>query len=167
MSAVLGQGPNSSSRDTYNNIFVLFCRTKTPDRWKMLTTDEAIFIPERRSQFDNLENRRSSLDDQMRPDLAPSDSFRQLHPWTIAMKLLTKSLWVETHSFEDISPLCPPLPGKAIKLFFFFFRLHLFSASEIWLGKGAEAKIHHHKHQSKQSRVCLCWEIANQGQCMF
>ena len=26
--------------------------------------------------------------------------------------------WVGTHSFEDISPLCPSLPGKALKLFF-------------------------------------------------
>ena len=36
----------------------------------------------------------------------------------IGIKLLTKSPWIGTHSFEVFSPLCPHLPGKAIKLFF-------------------------------------------------
>ena len=34
-SAALGQGPSSASRDTYNKIFKLCCRTKTPTKWKM------------------------------------------------------------------------------------------------------------------------------------
>ena len=29
-SAAMGQGPGSASRDTYNNIYGLFCRTETP-----------------------------------------------------------------------------------------------------------------------------------------
>ena len=37
-SAALGQDPGSTSRDTHNNIFELFCRTKTPNKWKMLST---------------------------------------------------------------------------------------------------------------------------------
>ena len=36
----------------------------------------------------------------------------------IGIRLLTKSPWIGTHSFEVISPLCPHLPGKATKLFF-------------------------------------------------
>ena len=45
------------------------------------------------------------------------DPYQQPHPWTTAIEL-TKSPQVGTHSFEDMSLLCPPLPGKAIKLFF-------------------------------------------------
>ena len=37
-SADLGQGPGAPSRDTHNNIFERFCRTKTPNKWKMWTT---------------------------------------------------------------------------------------------------------------------------------
>ena len=37
-SAALGQGPGSASRDIHNNFFELFCRTKIPNKWKMLTT---------------------------------------------------------------------------------------------------------------------------------
>ena len=33
-SAALGQGPGFSSRDTHNNNFEPFCRTKTPNKWK-------------------------------------------------------------------------------------------------------------------------------------
>ena len=45
-------------------------------------------------------------------------SYQQSHPWTMAIKLLTKSFWVGHTVFEGRSLLCPPLPGKAIKLFF-------------------------------------------------
>ena len=44
-SAALEQGPSSTSRNTRNNIFELFYRTKSPNKWKIL----AFFIPERRS----------------------------------------------------------------------------------------------------------------------
>ena len=37
-SAALGQGPGSASRDKHNNIFELVYRTKTPNKWKILTT---------------------------------------------------------------------------------------------------------------------------------
>ena len=42
-SAGLGEGPGSALRDTHNNIFELFYRTKTPNKQKML----AFFIPEK------------------------------------------------------------------------------------------------------------------------
>jgi len=35
-SAAVEQGPGSTSRDTRNNIFELFCRTETPNERKML-----------------------------------------------------------------------------------------------------------------------------------
>lgn len=77
MSAVLGQGPNSSSRDTYNNIFVLFCRKlKLLTDGRCWTTDRLFSSAERRSQFDNLKNRQSLLDDQMSQTFVPLDSFR-------------------------------------------------------------------------------------------
>ena len=31
----MGQGPGVASRDTHNNIFKLFFRTKTPTKWNM------------------------------------------------------------------------------------------------------------------------------------
>ena len=43
----LGAGSWLPSRDTQNNTFALFCRTKAPTKWKMLTTDNALFIPEK------------------------------------------------------------------------------------------------------------------------
>ena len=46
------------------------------------------------------------------------DPCQQLRVWTIAVKLLTKSSLVWTHSLEDVRPLWPLLPGKAIRLFF-------------------------------------------------
>ena len=36
--AALRQDPGSPSRDTHDNISELFCRTKTPNKWQMLTT---------------------------------------------------------------------------------------------------------------------------------
>ena len=44
-SAALGQGPDSMSRDTCNNIFESFYRANSPNKWRIL----AFFIPERRS----------------------------------------------------------------------------------------------------------------------
>ena len=41
---------------------------KPPTNGRCLLLDEAFFIPERRSQFDNLENHRSSSGDHLRPD---------------------------------------------------------------------------------------------------
>ena len=46
-----------------------------------------------------------------------SNPYHQLYPWTIAIKLHTKSSQDATHSFQGTSPLSPPLPGKVI---FFF-----------------------------------------------
>ena len=46
------------------------------------------------------------------------DPYQQPHPWPIAVKLLTNHSQLEHTGFEGISPLCPSLPGKAIKLSF-------------------------------------------------
>ena len=53
--------------------------------------------------------------------LAQPNPFQHPHPWTIAIKILTKSSWVPKYTFFFFwgrSLQCPPLPGKAIKLFF-------------------------------------------------
>ena len=47
------------------------------------------------------------------------DPYQQPHTWPIAVKLLTNHAQLEHTGFEGISPLCPPLPGKAIKLCYF------------------------------------------------
>ena len=80
-------------------------------------------VPERRSQFSNLENHRSG--DHMTPEDLWAEGMWALHaPWSLlATPLLDyktphKRPRVGTHSSEGISLLCPPLPGKAIKLFF-------------------------------------------------
>ena len=89
----------------------------------------AFFIPGY-SQFDNLEKLirrppRARLKE-CRPCTHP-DPYQQPRPWTIAIKFLTKSrplsrppppAQVGTQSFWGMSPLCPPLPGKAVKLIF-------------------------------------------------
>ena len=45
------------------------------------------------------------------------DHYQQSHPWTLAIKLLTKSSWLRTHNFWHLP--CPPFLSKAIKLFFY------------------------------------------------
>ena len=47
------------------------------------------------------------------------DPYQQPHPWPIVVKLLTNHSQLKHTGFEGISPLCPPLPGKAIKLCYF------------------------------------------------
>lgn len=42
-----GQGPGSPSSYIQSNIFELFCRPKTPNKWKMLKTVESLFITEK------------------------------------------------------------------------------------------------------------------------
>lgn len=48
------RGLGSVSRDTHNNIYELFWRTETPQNGSCYLLDKASFIPERRSQVDNL-----------------------------------------------------------------------------------------------------------------
>ena len=66
--ATLDQGPSSTSRNTHNSIFELFHKAKTRPPPPQQKEDanflmKALFIPERRSKFDNLENHRSSSGD--------------------------------------------------------------------------------------------------------
>ena len=60
--------------------------------------------------------------------------YQQSCPWSIAIKLLAKSPGVGT-SFWGMSTLCPPLPGKAIKL---LFSLSPKTLSEIHFGTGTQ-----------------------------
>lgn len=48
------------------------------------------------------------------------------HPWAIAIKFLTKSSQDRTQVFKSRSLLCPPLPGKEIKPFFFLIHPKLY-----------------------------------------
>ena len=50
--------------------------------------------------------------------LHTSWSLSVTYPWTIAVKLLVIFSWVEHTVLRGMSPVCPPLPDKAIKLFF-------------------------------------------------
>ena len=52
--AALGQGPASSSRDTHNNIFELFCRTKTPTKWKMFQREGHSSITSRTTDHETI-----------------------------------------------------------------------------------------------------------------
>ena len=78
-------------------------------------------VPERRSQFDKhkkLIRRPPEVRlKEGRPCTHP-DPYQQPCPWTIAMKLLTKSPKLDTEFWEARACCVPPLPGKAIKLFF-------------------------------------------------
>lgn len=117
-SAALRQDPGTHSRDVfmYNNIFELFCR-----QWNLEQVEVNCVLPQaRRCQTDW--NRRLMM---LTPTYSPSvrrTSKSCSHSLSIiTIKLLTTRS-MSRHSSESISPLWPPLPGKAIKLF--FFQLH-------------------------------------------
>ena len=102
-SAALGQGPGSASRDTHNNIFKLFCRTKTPTKWKMFQREGHSLITSkltRKSPEARLK--------EYRPCTHP-DPYQQPRPRSIAIKRLTKSSQVGGHSFSGHEPVLSPL----------------------------------------------------------
>lgn len=104
-----GQGPGSPSRDIHNVIFELLHKTKIPTKWKTwwstLRSREGHSSP---ITWCHMIARLKECGSCMHPD-----PYQQPCPWTI--RLLTGPLKEGTHSFAGISPLWPPLPGKAIK----------------------------------------------------
>ena len=122
-SAALGHySRGSPSRGTHNNIFELFYRTKPP-------TNEGVNYLMKHSSFQreghSLITMRTREGHQTTwsqikgmQALHTPWSLSQLHPWTMAIKPLTKSPQVGTHSFWGTSPPCPHLPDKTMKLFF-------------------------------------------------
>ena len=104
--AALGQGPGSLSRGMHNNILELFVRYWNPHQAQkvncmLLTSTYAPDQPEPEGWC-------------WLPLTSPPANQKNVHKlimpfWNITVKL---------HSFEDVSPLWPSLPGKAKKLFF-------------------------------------------------
>lgn len=130
--ATLGQGPSSSSRDIYNNIFSSSTGTKIPAKWKMLTIWWNLFI-QRKSQ--SLITLRTTGPLIRTHDARWAVYWRNADPactWSFSTSLLLEPLlknsasqapWNGTHSLEVISLLWPPLPSMAsfavkVKLFF-------------------------------------------------
>ena len=111
--AALGQDPGSASRDTQNSMFELFFRIKISNKWKMLTTGEAVTSKEGKRIRRPSEARLKGC----RPCTHP-DPYQQTWPWAAATKLLNNPPGLGHMTFEGTSPPCRPLPGKAIRLFF-------------------------------------------------
>ena len=118
-SAALGQGPSSPSRDTHKISLSCFVDTETPTRWEKLSVKDGV-LPTSTETPDRLEPEGWWC---RLPLTSPPTHQKNVH------KRITPSLnhyyktphyplQVGTHSFEGISLLWPPLPGKAIKLFF-------------------------------------------------
>ena len=92
-----------------------FTDTETPTRWEQL---RVWYAPAHRLQTSW--NQKVDDADSHLPHHKPISRMslsRSRSLWTITVKLLT-TLPRAGHSFEGISPLGPPLPGRAIKLFF-------------------------------------------------
>ena len=112
----LGQGPGSPWRDTHNNIFELFCSYWNPHQ----VGEVNYMLPTSTETPDQLEPEGWWY---WLPLTSPPTNQKNVH------ELITPSLnhyyknshyplHAGAHSFEGICPLWPPLPGKAIKLFF-------------------------------------------------
>ena len=115
-SAALGQSPGSPSRDTRNNIIELFCRYWNPHQVREVNC----MLPTSTETPDRLEGKGWWC---WLPLTSPPTNQKNVHELTMPSlnhyyKTPHYTLQVGTHSFEGISPLWPPLPGKAIKLFF-------------------------------------------------
>ena len=101
--------------DAHNSIFELFCRYWNPSRWEKLMVCCPQACRPQTSWNQKVDDADSHLPHhqpirRMSTSWSPSLNHYYTTPHYI--------LQVGTHSFEDISPLWPPLPGKAIKLFF-------------------------------------------------
>ena len=100
-------------------VFELFCWIKPPTQWKTLTTWQAPSIPER-SQFAIISCCQNIFRTKECGPCRHLDPYPQFSLLTIKLLKTTPlpATQVWAHSFEGIYPLCPPFPGKAIKLFF-------------------------------------------------
>ena len=117
-SAALGQGPGSPPTDTHNNIFELFCRYWNPlqvgrvnNYWWYASHKHVDPRPVGTWRLMMLTSTYLTTNQPIR---RMSTSWSHL----ITIKLLTTLSKLGHMGFEGISPLWPPLPGKAIKLFF-------------------------------------------------
>ena len=93
-----------------------FADTETPSRWEKLT----VCCPQSHRPQTGWTQKVDDADSQLpphQPIRRVSTNWSYLPLWTIAITLLPiPSRW--GHIFEGISPLWPPLPGKAMKLSF-------------------------------------------------
>ena len=71
------------------------------------------------------------------------DPYQQPHPWTIAVKCLTKFPWVRTHSFWGHEPAVSPFAWQNNKAILFFFTQN--SVSEIQSGTSAQMPSFQHE----------------------
>ena len=115
-SAALGQVPGSPSKDTHNNIFELFCRYWNPRR----VGEVDCVLPTSRETPDGLEPEGWWC---RLPLTSPPANQKNVHelitpPLSHYYETSHYPLQGGTRSSEGISLLWPPLPGKAIKLFF-------------------------------------------------
>ena len=123
-SAALGQNLGSASRDMHNNIFELFCRTKAHNKWKMnCLMKHSSFQREGHSLITSRTTKAHQ-----ETTWGQTKGMPVLHtPWSLSVTLPLNHCYKTPHQippawrhigFVSTSPLCPPLPGKAIKLFF-------------------------------------------------
>ena len=115
-SAALGQCPGSPSRDTHNNILELFCRYWNPHQ----VGEVNCLLSTSTETPDGLEPEGWWC---WLPPTSPPTNQKNVHQLIKPSlnhyyKTSHYPLEVRTHSFEGISPLWPPLPGQAVKLFF-------------------------------------------------
>ena len=113
------QGPGSPSKDTRNSIFELFCRTKTPTKWKTLTTWWSILHSREGHSLITLRTREAHQE----TTWGQIKGVQALHtPWSLSATPPLNLHYKTPHQiplgwdtvFEGTSSLCPPLPGKAI-----------------------------------------------------
>ena len=126
--------------DTHNGIFTLFYRTKTPNKWKMnCLIKQSVFQKEGHSLYP-----RELQKVIKRPSEARLKECRSCIHWSLPANLPLNHHYKIPHQiplgwdtvFEGSILLCPPMPGKAIKLF--FYTSPKTSISEIWLGTSAQ-----------------------------
>jgi len=103
----------------------------------MKLPNEAFFIPKRsHSSITSriTEAHQETTWGQIKGLQAPAhpDPYQQSCPWTTAIKLLTKSPQVGTHSFEGMRLPWLPLPSKTIKVYFFVLHSKLCLRDSVW-----------------------------------
>ena len=102
------------ARDTHNNIFELFCRyCKPPTRWEKYAAHKRLDPRPGGTRWSMMPTSTylttSHVEECPRADPPSLNHYYKTPHYP---------LQVGTHSLEGISPLWPPLPGKAIKLFY-------------------------------------------------
>jgi len=152
-SETLGQGPGSISRDTPNNISELFIELNTPTNGRCQHSSfQRRPLNVRLKELEKLIKRLPEVRlKECRPCTHPEP-----YPWTITIKLLTKSSWVGTHNFSGQGPTVSPFSWKSNKAIPFYFTKN--SVSEIWLSTSAQRPSFW--HQEEQYRDFLGGPLA-------